>query len=294
MKRIIPYLWFNDQAETAAELYTSIFPASRIDSVSRYHESGAEVSGMPAGSVLSVAFELGGLTMVALNGGPYYNFSPAISFFVNCKTAEELDQIWERLLPGGEVLMELGSYPYSERYGWLTDRFGVSWQLMLSSEQPLIVPCLLYTQEHYGQAEPALNFYVSEIPSSNVDVIERKDDGKVLYSAFNLHSQRFTAMESELDHAFTFTPAISFLLECDTQQEVDHFWEAFGAGGEYMPCGWLTDRFGVTWQIVPAELFDLINDYDPVRSERAMQAMLKMQKIDLAALQRAFNGEPQE
>lgn len=291
MKRIIPYLWFNDQAETAAELYTSIFPDSCIDSVSRYHESGAEVSGMPAGSVLSVSFELGGQTMVALNGGPYYSFSPAVSFFVNCKTAEELDNIWERLLPGGSVLMELGKYPYSERYGWLTDRFGVSWQLMLSSEQPLLVPNLLFTGERYGQAEQAINFYTALLPSSAIDVIERQEDGKVLYSAFTLHGQRFTAMESDLEHNFTFTPAISFLLECDTQEEIDRLWEALGESGEYMDCGWVTDRFGVTWQVVPVELFDLINDEDVTKAERAMQAMLMMKKIDLAELRRAHHGE---
>lgn len=293
MKHIIPYLWFNDQAETAAELYTSVFPGSRIDSISRYRESGAEVSGMPAGSVLSVSFELGGLPMVALNGGPYYNFTPAISFFVNCKTAEEVDAIWERLLPGGSVLMELGKYPFSEHYGWLADRFGVSWQLMLSSEQPLIVPNLLFTGERYGQAEPAINFYTATLPASATEVIERLEDGKVLYAAFTLHGQRFTAMESNLDHAFTFSPAISFLAECDTQDEVDRFWDILGQGGEYMDCGWLTDRFGVTWQVVPSELFDLINSEDTAKAERAMQAMLKMKKIDIAALRRAFNGEGQ-
>jgi predicted 3-demethylubiquinone-9 3-methyltransferase (glyoxalase superfamily) len=291
MKNIIPNLWFNDQAETAAELYTSIFPASHIDSVSRYRESGAQASGMPAGSVLSVSFELDGQPMAAINGGPYYKFSPAISFFINCRTVNELDQIWALLLPGGSVLMELGQYPFSERYGWLTDRFGVSWQLMLSSEQTRIVPCLLFTRERYGQAEEAINFYTAALPDSAIEAIERLEDGKVLYSAFTLHGQRFTAMESDLDHAFTFTPAISFLITCESQEEVDRLWETFGEGGLYMPCGWLTDRFGVTWQIDPAELFDLINNEDTVKAERAMQAMLKMHKIDLAELRRAFNDE---
>jgi predicted 3-demethylubiquinone-9 3-methyltransferase (glyoxalase superfamily) len=290
MKHISPYLWFNNEAEAAVELYTSTFPESRVDSVSRYRDSGAEASGMSVGSVLSMEFEIGGQHMVAINGGPYYSFSPAVSFFVYCKTAAELDRIWERLSPGGSVLMELGQYPYSERYGWLVDRFGVSWQLMLSSERPLIVPCLLFTREHYGQAEPAIDFYTSTLPASAVEILERQEDGKILFSSFSLHNQRFVAMESDLDHEFTFTPAISFLIECDTQAEVDRYWEAFGEGGTTMPCGWLTDRFGVTWQIVPAELFDLINNEDTVKAERAMQAMLKMQKIDLSEIRRAFDS----
>lgn len=288
MKHIIPYLWFDHQAETAVELYTSVFPGSRSGSVTHFSASSAEASGMPAGSVLSVAFELGGQPMVAINGGPYYQFSPATSFFVNCTTVAELDRIWEALLPGGSVLMELGKYAFSERYGWIEDRFGVSWQIMLSSEQPLIVPCLLFTHKRYGQAESAINFYTAALPASAIEAIERLEDGKILYSSFTLHGQRFVAMESNADHAFTFTPAISFLVECETQAEVDRLWEAFG-GGVYMPCGWLTDRFGVTWQIVPAELFGLIGHEDAAKAERAMQAMLKMQKIDLAEIRRAFN-----
>lgn len=291
MKSILPYLWFNNQAEAAVDFYTAIFPDSKINSVSLYRSDGAEASGQPEGSVMSISFDLAGLSMVALNGGPYYNFTPAVSFFVNCSTAEELDRIWTSLSAGGSVLMELGSYPFSERYGWLADQYGVSWQLMLSSESQMIVPSLMFSGDRYGQAEPAINLYTAAIPGSAIRVLERQPDGKVLYSSFMLHGQLFTAMENDFEHGFTFTPAISFLLECESQEEVDRLWDEMTAGGEIVQCGWIVDRFGVSWQIVPAELFTLLQDEDAEKAARVMQAMLQMKKIDVAALRAAAAGK---
>lgn len=290
MKNIIPYLWFDNQAGDAAEFYTQVFPDSRILSTSRFREANAAVAGQTAGSVMSVSFTLSGLEMVALNGGPYYSFTPAISFFVHCRDNEEFDRIWDKLFTDGQILMERGQYPFSEQYGWLIDRFGVSWQIMLSAEPVKIVPSLLFTNPRYGQAEPAINLYTATIPESGVRLIERQPDGKVLYASFTLHGQLFTAMESDLDHKFTFTPAISFLLNCDSQAEVDQLWDELTAGGVIEQCGWIQDRFGVSWQIVPGELFDLIQDEDPVKAERAMLAMLQMKKIDLEKLRQAHRG----
>lgn len=291
MKNIMPYLWFDGKAVEAAEFYTQVFGNSRIISVSRYHESNAAVSGQVEGSVMSVNFELAGLSMVALNGGPIYSFTPAVSFFIHCRSVEELDATWQKLVPDGNILMELGSYPFSERYGWLSDRFGVSWQLMLSSEDQKIVPCLLFTGNQFGHASAAIDLYTSAIPASSIQTLERQPDGSVLYSAFTLDGQLFTAMESNLDHGFTFTPAISFLLNCDSEAELDRVWNKLTAGGVIEQCGWIQDRFGVSWQIVPHELFDMIQDQDLVKAERAMQAMLQMKKIDLTALRKAYEGE---
>lgn len=116
MQKITPFLWFNDKAEEAMNFYVSIFKSSKIDSITRYGEAGAG----PEGTVMSAIFQLEGQEFMALNGGPEFTFSPAISFFVNCKTQEEVDDLWEKLSDGGE----------KQRCGWLRDKYGVSWQIV--------------------------------------------------------------------------------------------------------------------------------------------------------------------
>jgi predicted 3-demethylubiquinone-9 3-methyltransferase (glyoxalase superfamily) len=162
MQKITPFLWFDDNAEEAAKFYTSIFRNSRIVNVARYGEAGSKSSGRPKGSVMTVAFELEGQPFVALNGGPAFSFTPAISLFVNCETQKEIDELWEKLTDGGE--------------------------------------------------------------------------------------------------------------------EVE--------------CGWLKDKYGMSWQIVPSGIVEMISDRDPARSDRVMQAVVKMKKLDMAELKKAY-GQPQ-
>jgi predicted 3-demethylubiquinone-9 3-methyltransferase (glyoxalase superfamily) len=119
MQKITPFLWFDDKAEEAMVFYTSIFPNSKVGSISRYGEEGPG----PAGTVMSVTFQLDGQQFMALNGGPHFTFSPAISFYVNCETQEEVDELWEKLSEGGE----------QDRCGWLRDKYGLSWQIIPST-----------------------------------------------------------------------------------------------------------------------------------------------------------------
>ena len=160
MQKITPFLWFDSQAEDAAKFYTAIFKGSKIGGISRYDEEGAKAAGRPKGSVMTVAFELDGQEFVALNGGPMFKFTEAISFVVNC----------------------------------------------------------------------------------------------------------------------------------ESQKEVDHFWEKLSAGGQEVQCGWLKDRFGVSWQVVPTVLSEMLQDKDPEKSKRVMAAMLKMKKIDVDGLKRAYGN----
>jgi predicted 3-demethylubiquinone-9 3-methyltransferase (glyoxalase superfamily) len=162
LQRITPCLWFDSQAEEAARFYVSVFPNSGIGTISRYGTEGHEIHGRPAGSVMTVEFEIEGQTFVALNGGPHFRFSEAISFQVHC----------------------------------------------------------------------------------------------------------------------------------DTQDEIDFYWERLSEGGEEGPCGWLKDRFGLSWQIVPRRLTELMSDPDTTRAKRAMEAMMQMKRIDIAALERAADAEP--
>ena len=121
IQKITPHLWFEDNAEEAAKFYTSIFKNSKITGITHYGQSAAEVSGRPKGTVMTVTFELEGQLFMALNGGPIFKFSPAISFLVSCETQEEVDNLWERLSEGGGEV---------EQCGWLKDKFGVSWQIV--------------------------------------------------------------------------------------------------------------------------------------------------------------------
>jgi len=120
MQKITPFLWFDDKAEEAVRFYTSIFKNSKILSATRYEEEGAKAAGRPKGSVMTILFTLEGQEFIALNGGPVFTFSPAISFVVNCKTQKEIDRLWEKLSEGGE----------KDRCGWLKDKYGVSWQIV--------------------------------------------------------------------------------------------------------------------------------------------------------------------
>ena len=150
MQKITPFLWFNDQAEEAVSFYISIFKNSKIVSVARYGEAGARVSGRPDGSVMTVAFQLEGQDFTALNGGPVFAFSKAISFFVSCKTEEEIDGLFRKLSNGGLVVFDLGKYPCAEKHGWCKDKYGISWQLILAPRKQKIAPAFLFVKEQAG------------------------------------------------------------------------------------------------------------------------------------------------
>jgi predicted 3-demethylubiquinone-9 3-methyltransferase (glyoxalase superfamily) len=292
MQKITPCLWFDNQAEEAINLYTSLFQNSRIGGLSRYGEDGP---GEP-GSVLTATFFLEGQEFMALNGGPQFTFTPAISFFVNCETESEVDALFQGLSEGGAVLMPMQAYPFSDKFAWLQDRFGVSWQLNLGPRPQKITPFLMFVGEQHGRAEEAMRLYTSLFPDSGIDHIvrhgpgEMEEEGTVQQAAFTLAGQQFMALESALEHNFTFNEAISLSVRCEDQAEVDRLWEALGQEGEIQQCGWLKDRFGVSWQIVPEVLEELMSDPDPARSQRVMQAVLSMVKLDVAGLQRAYEG----
>jgi predicted 3-demethylubiquinone-9 3-methyltransferase (glyoxalase superfamily) len=145
-----------------------------------------------------------------------------------------------------------------------------------------------------NQAEEAAAFYTSTFKNSSVEAVTRYGDsgpgpkGSVMTVAFNLEGQKFTALNG--GPHFKFTEAISFVVNCDTQQEVDEFWEKLSAGGQIIECGWLKDKYGVTWQIVPTVLFEMVQDQDAARKDRVMKTMMKMKKLDIAGLEAAYRG----
>lgn len=290
MQKITPFLWYDNQVEEALELYTTAFKDSKVGSLTRNGEAGPG----PAGTVMMATFQLAGREFMALNGGPHFKFSPAVSFFVDCETQEEVDALWGKLSAGGIVLMELGAYPFSEKFGWLEDKFGLSWQLNLAGRAQKITPFMMYVGEQHGKAEEAVKFYTSLFKDSSVLALERYGageggtEGTVQRAVFSLAGQGFIALDGGLEHSFTFTPATSFFVNCETQEEVDVLWEKFTAEGEEEQCGWLKDRYGLSWQIIPAGLVELLYGEDAGKSKKAMEAMLQMKKIDLGKIRRAY------
>ncbi|MDB4978123.1 MAG: hypothetical protein JWM56_309 [Candidatus Peribacteria bacterium] len=299
MQKISPFLWFNHEAEEAANFYTSIFKDSKLGNIARYDEASAKASGQPEGSILTVGFTLCGKEFAALNGGPVFSFTPAISLFVSCETEEEIDALWSALSKDAKrVMFAFGKQPFAEKYGWLDDKYGVSWQLMLNHKKQSISPAFLFTGNNYGKAEEAIHFWTSVFPDSKLIFAQKRGagiphekEGTIEYASFVLAGEEFNAMEGNEGHQFTFTPAVSFVVNCETQQEIDTYWNALSAVPEAEQCGWLQDTFGVSWQIVPAIMEQWMTDADPEKTKRAMAAMLKMKKLDLAELTKAFEGE---
>lgn len=299
MQKIIPFLWFDNQAEEAVSFYTSIFKDSAVGVIDRYNAASAEISNMPQDSVMAVEFEILGQQFVALNGGPAFQFTPSISFFVHCQTKTEVEELWNQLSHNGTVLMPLDTYPFSEKYGWIQDKYGVSWQLILSGEvEQKIVPSLLFVGDKYGQAEEAIKHYTSIFNDSNIGEIARYGEGQepnkaeaLMYADFILSGQKFSAMDSGLEHAYTFSEAISLLVNCETQKEIDLFWDKLSADPTAEQCGWLKDKFGVSWQIVPTRLNELLRDSDPEKAHRVTQSMLQMKKIEIDELERAYASQ---
>lgn len=295
---IVPCLWLDEQAEQAADFYVETFPEGRVTAVSHYPESFDNPGGKPRGSVLTVELEVAGQRFTALNGGPQFVISPSISFFVHVDDAAEADRTFWTLADGGEVLMPLDAYPWSERYGWVKDRFGVSWQVIAGRREQgraIIAPCLMFTGAQHGRAEEAMQTYVAIFPHGHIGILERYEvgegpEGTVKHGRFVIAGQEMIAMDSHIDHGMTFNEAISLQIMCEDQEEVDHYWAALSEGGEQDPCGWLKDRFGVSWQVVPAGIAGWMTSEDAAARDRAFQAMLAMSKLDIAVLQAAFDG----
>ena len=298
MQKIKPHLWYDKEAKEAAEFYTSFFPNSKITNVTTLHNT-------PSGDCDVVSFELCGLEFMSISAGPLFTPNPSVSFHVKCSTKDQVDALWKKLSVDGAVLMELDQYPFSERYGWLQDKYGVSWQLMYvgNSEKPQITPVLMFVGDNCGKAGEAINFYTSvfsprgnEGPSKvhSVQQYEKADspdkEGTVKYAQFTLLGQDFGAMDSAHAHNFKFNEAISFMVDCDMQEEIDYYWNKLSADPKSEQCGWLKDKFGFSWQIVPRIMEEMLKEGTQEQIDRLTKAFLKMKKFDIAELKQAYVG----
>lgn len=300
IQKIVPHLWYDKEAKEAAEFYTSIFPNSTITDVTTIHDT-------PSGDSDLVSFEVWGHKFMAISAGPHFKMNPAISFMVNFDpsrdkdASEKIKEVWDELSEGGIALMPFDKYPFSEKFGWIQDKYGLTWQLFLTNpdgeERPTIIPSLLFVGDNCGHAEEALNFYLSVFKNARQGHVARYPEGMepdkagtIMFSDFNLENQWFVAMDSAHEHKFNFNEAISFMVSCDTQEELDYYWEELSAVPEAEQCGWLKDKFGVSWQIVPSEMDELMTKGTEEQIARINQAILKMKKLNLEEIQKAYKG----
>ncbi len=299
-QRIVPHLWYDKEAKEAAEFYASIFPESRITDVTPLDDT-------PSGDSHLVSFELWGQKFLSINAGPIFKFNPTVSFMVNFdpkrdkEASEKLNKVWNKLSEGGTVLMPLDKYSFSDKYGWIQDKYGLSWQLILTNhedeEGPTIMPSLMFVGDQYNKAEEAINYYLSVFNNVKKGSIARyphgmepDKEGSIMFSDFMLENQWLAAMDSAGNHPFSFSEAISLTVYCDTQEEIDNYWNDLSAVPESEQCGWLKDKYGMSWQIVPREKEAMMNNGTPEQVARVTQATLKMKKLDLAELQKAYRG----
>lgn len=300
MQKIVPHLWFDKEAKEAAQFYTSAFPDSKIVHASVLHNT-------PSGDVDVVSFELAGYVFQAISAGPLFKFNPSISFILNfdpskdANARESLDALWGKLSQEGTALMPLEQYPFSERYGWIQDKFGVSWQFMLTDtkgeERPFITPSLLFVTETCDKAEEATDFYISVFKGKRGALVrypagmEPNKEGAIMFTDFMLEGQWFAAMDGSSEmHTFKFNEAISLIVNCKDQGEIDYFWTKLSADPESEQCGWLKDKYGLSWQIVPADMEEMMEKGTPEQIGRVTEAFLKMKKFNIAELKKAYEG----
>lgn len=305
VQKIIPHLWYDTEAREAATFYSSIFPESKVDKVTVLHDT-------PSGDSDIVPFELWGHKFMAISAGPLFKFNTSISFIVNfdplffgkgekaeLDARKKLDHVWEKLSKGGKTLMALDKYPFSERYGWVEDKYGLSWQLMLTDPKgeprPSIIPSLMFAGKNAGKAKAAMDFYLSVFRNSKPGMMvpypagqEPNKEGTVMFADFTIEKEWLALMDSAVAEDAPFNEAISLMVSCKDQAEIDYYWDKLSAVPESEQCGWVKDKFGVSWQVHAADLDEMFKEGTPEQIERLTQTFMPMKKLDLAALKLAY------
>lgn len=298
-QKITPTLWFDDKAEEAVNFYVSVFPNSKINFLKRWPQEGElPDEAIKPGTIKMAAFTLNGMQFYAFDAGPVFHFNPSISFYVVFETVDEVNNAWEKLSEGGTTLMPLNRYDWSERYGWINDRYGVSWQIVkdeLKNVGQPITPLLMFSGDKRGDAEEAMEFYISIFKDSALQGIARyeEDDlgphGMVKHGQCQLEGQTFMMMDNGTIKEIPFNESISLYVNCRDQEEVDYYWDKFTKEGSVSQCGWLKDKYGVSWQIVPQFVMEKVENGEAERVRNMENALYQMKKLDVVKLTEAYN-----
>lgn len=284
---IFPCLWYEGNAKEASDFYCKVFDGK-----------------ITADTPVVMNIEIFGQKLMLLNGGPYFTKNASVSFMVICDTEAEVQKYWDQLLDGGMALMPIDSYSWSKKYGWVQDKYGVSWQIFLgekASEQK-VVPTLMFINENNGKAMEAMELYTSTFPNSKIGNVLRYGEGSeghpiaepaenIQHAQFEIDGYSFFCMDNSYDHPFDFNEGISMVIMTDDQEQTDQYWNALTSnGGRESMCGWLKDKYGFSWQIVPKRLIQLMSDPDQEKAQKVVQVMMKMQKIIISDLEAAYNS----
>lgn len=278
---ITPAIWCDGTADEAAQFYADVFRDTSI---------AEQAPGIAA------TVSIHGFKLSLINGGNQYAPNPSISCILNFDPllfgGEEqarayLDELYERLSTGG-VLMELGEYPFSPRYAWVRDRFGMTWQLMLTDPdgdpRPFVIPSFMFGGTNHAHAEEATDAWIALFDNARRGALYRYEEGgpldagTVMFTDFTLRGTWMAATDSGTFHDFTFTPGVSMIVSCRGQEEIDRYWAGLSAVPEAERCGWCVDRWGVSWQVVPHNIAELMAD------AITRDKILHMGKIDLTKL----------
>lgn len=292
MERIVPHLWFNDNAKEAVNFYRTLFDDSKM-------MLQQKLDGTPSGeNAAYYEFTLAGQLFGALNGGPHFTFNPAISISVNCETIEETEVLWQKLIEGGRALMPLQDYTFSKLYGWVEDKYGLSWQVIYTEgfeyEQKITMQ-LMFSGHMTGKANEAIKYYTDLFKDGVIGDIHEyeegqavQEDAKISHANFSILDTEILASDNGTQTDYTFNEAISLMVLCVTQAEIDYYWEKLSADPEAEQCGWLKDKFGVSWQIVPANMNELMSRGTQAQIDAVTQEFLKMKKLDKNHLESAW------
>lgn len=278
---VTPAIRCNGDADEAARFYADVF------------REGSVVEQVPG---YAATVSIHGFRISLINGGAQNAPNPSISCILNfdpllfggeAQARAYLDELYEQLSTGG-VLMELGEYPFSPRYAWVRDRFGMTWQLMLTDPagepRPFILPSFIFGGTNHANAEEATEAWITLFDDARRGALRRYGEGgpmeagAVMFTDFTLRGTWMAAMDSGAFHDFTFTPGVSMIVSCQDQEEIDLYWAGLSAVPEAEHCGWCVDRWGVSWQVVPHNIAKLMAD------AATREKLLHMGKINLAGL----------
>lgn len=296
-QKIVPNIWFAGNAGEAGEFYTTALPQTSAHVAMRYPDELPDFQKGLEGEPVVVDLDVAGFRITMINSDDTARPTPSISFMLNfdplmfdgdadaARTA--LDETWAALSDGGQALMPLGEYPFSPHYGWVQDRFGVSWQLMLTDPtgdpRPFVITQIMFSGDVQDRAREAVDLYLSLFDDTAYGTVVAYEQasgtaaaGSIMFGEFRIGEQWFSFMDSNVRHEFGFTPGVSLEIRCADQAEIDHFWNVLSAVPDAEQCGWLVDRYGVSWQVVPQNMDELL------AKPGAYQRMLGMKKLVIA------------
>ena len=274
---IYPCIWLDQNGKEVADYYCKIFPNTQL----------TEDNGMV--QMLSINRQ----KLMLLSAGRQFKPNASISFLIANMDEQETVRLFNELSEGGIVLMPLASYPFSSKYGWVRDKFGITWQLYTGEKgdtDQYFVPTLMYINQQNGRAKEAVAFYTQLFPNSKTEGIMAYEDeedikGNVKHAQFSINGYTLACMDSSHAHPFNFDEGISLVVLTKDQKETDFYWNKLSTdGGEESMCGWLKDKFGLSWQIVPEQLLSLLQEDGGKKASKVMDALMQMRKIEISKL----------